>query len=349
MKKKILFLLPNLNYGGAEKVTINFFNYLNKKKFKKKLIIQGKKGPMFKKIFSKEKVVFFNSKRFIFFSFSFLKYIKNRKYDYVYSTLSHVSMFLLILKISGILKSKLIVRESNFIKNIINSSKIKFLLIIYYKLLYKKIDMVIASSKTIQNDIINITNIQRKKIIILYNPVEQIFFKNISNKKLSLKKVKFLSIGRLNVQKGYEKLLSSLNKLKKLEWELKIIGSGPKKKEIVEQIKKLKFNSKVKLVSKSNKIRNEIKKCDFYIKSSLWEGMPNSVLESLIMRKKVFFLNKIKIYSELKKIFPSQVFILKNNFRPKRYNFSYSKKNNLKKTNIFRIENTSRKFESILE
>ena len=162
MKKKILFLLPNLNYGGAEKVTINFFNYLNKKKFKKKLIIQGKTGHIYKKIFSKQKVVFFNSKNFIFFSFLFLKNIKNRKYDYVYSTLSHVSVFLLILKISGVLKSKLIIRESNFIKNIIYSSKIKFLLIIYYKLLYKKIDIVIASSKTMKRDIFNITKIQKK-------------------------------------------------------------------------------------------------------------------------------------------------------------------------------------------
>ena len=313
------------------------------------MLIQGKNGPLFKKIFDKDKVVFFNSKRFIFFSHLFLKYIKTRKFDYVYSTLSHMSMFLLILKICGILKSKLIVRESNFIRNIINSSKIKFLLIIYYKLLYKKIDTVIASSKTIKNDIANITKIQKKKIIVIYNPVEKIFFKNTSNKKLLSKKIKFLSIGRLDIQKDYENLLLSLNKIKNLKWELKIIGKGPRKQNIIELIKKFKLKSKVKLISNSNKIREEIKKCDFYLNSSLWEGMPNAVLESLIMRKKVFFLNKIEIFSELKKIFSNQVFILENNFRPDKHHFSYSKNYVFKNTNFFRIENTSRKFESILK
>ena len=65
-------------------------------------------------------------------------------------------MFLLILKIFGLFRSKLIVRGSNFIKNTINSSKLKYLLMIYIKF-YKNIDIVIASSKTIQKNIINLT------------------------------------------------------------------------------------------------------------------------------------------------------------------------------------------------
>ena len=50
VKKKILFVLPNLNYGGAEKVTINFFNNLCDNKFEKKLLIQNNKGPLENKI-----------------------------------------------------------------------------------------------------------------------------------------------------------------------------------------------------------------------------------------------------------------------------------------------------------
>ena len=48
--------------------------------------------------------------------------------------------------------------------------------------------MVIASSKTMKNDIINVTNIQKKKIIIIYNPVEQIFFKKFQIKNYYQKK-----------------------------------------------------------------------------------------------------------------------------------------------------------------
>ena len=94
---------------------------------------------------------------------------------------------------------------------------------------------------------------------------------------------------------------------------------------------------------------SSFKKCDIYLNSSLWEGMPNAVLESLIMKKKVFFLNKIEIFPELKKIFPYQVFILKDNFSFNKNSLFSSKNYNLKKINVFRIENTSSKFEGILK
>ncbi len=348
MKKKILFLLPNLNYGGAEKVTINFFNYLDKKKFDKKLLIQGSKGPLSKKILHNNKVIYFKSKRLITFSLFFIKYLKKNKFDFIYSSLSHVSMFLLILKIFGILECKLIIRESNFIKSIINSSKIKYLLLIYYRYLYKKIDTVIASSRTIQKDIVNFTKIKKKKTIIIYNPLEKTFFKN-KLKKINSKNIKLLSIGRLSVQKDYENLLILLSKNNHFKWKLKIIGDGEKKQIIINLIKKLNLNSRVKIISKSSKIRKEIMICDFYINSSKWEGMPNAVIESLVMKKKVFFTNKIEVFSELKKFFPEQIFYLKKNIPITEKNFSPLKNINNKNIQLFSIEKAANKFESILK
>tara|TARA_B100000989_G_scaffold293766_1_gene271655 strand:- start:571 stop:1617 length:1047 start_codon:yes stop_codon:yes gene_type:complete len=348
MKKKILFMLPNLNYGGAENVTINFFNYLDQKKYDKELLIQGSKGPLSKRILNKNKVIYYNSKRFITFLFFFVKYLKKNKYDYIYSTLSHVSMFLLILKIFGILESKLIIRESNFIKNIINSSKIKYLLLIYYKYLYKKVDKVIASSKTIQKDIINITQVEKRKTIIIYNPLEKVFFKT-KFKKSNLKKIKFLSIGRLSIQKDYENLLILLSKINNSKWKLRIIGDGKKKQIIKNLIKKLNLTSNVKIISKSSQVWKEIMKCDFYINSSKWEGMPNAVIESLVMKKKIFFINKIEVFLELKKLFPEQIFYLKKNFSFSEKKFSSLNNINNKNIQLFSIEKNINKFESILK
>lgn len=349
MKKKVLFVLPSLNYGGAEKVTVNFFNFLDKKKFEKKLLVQGYKGPLLKKILNKDKVIYFNSKRFILFSIFFIKYLKKNKFDFVYSTLSHVSMFLLILKICGLLKSKLIIRESNFIKNIIYSSKIKYILIIYYKYLYRKIDTVIASSKTIQKDIINLTKIKKNKTIVIYNPLEKIFFKKKLDKKFSKKRIKLLSIGRFSIQKDYENLIVSLSRIKNKNWSLTIIGDGKNKRSIIMLIKKLKLNTKIKIINKSSQIWKEIMNCDFYLNSSKWEGMPNAVIESLVMKKKVFFLNKIEVFSELKRIFPKQIFYIKNKFDLSEIHFLPLRNYNNKKVKIFSIEKTTKKFQTIFE
>ena len=348
MKKKILFLLPNLNYGGAEKVTLNFFNYLDKKKYYKKILIQNRKGPLEKKIINKKNIIYFSSKRFILFSFALIKYLKKNKFDYVYSTLSHISLFLLFIKLLGFLKSKLIIRESNFVKKIINSSKIKYFLIFYYKFFYKNIDYVIASSKTIKKDIIKNTKISQKKIVVIYNPVEKIFYKKKSILKTSKKTIKLLSIGRLSAQKNYTDLLLFLSRESRFKWQLKIIGDGIEKKKILMLRKKLNLTSKVKLIPKSSKIWNEISQCDFYVNSSKWEGMPNAVIESLIMKKRVFFLNKIEVYYELKKIFPNQIFSLKENYDLSKSFFYKKINNNNNKIKSFKIKNSINEFQKIL-
>lgn len=303
---------------------------------------------MLKKILNKNKVIFLNKRKFITTLFFLIRYLKKNNFDFIYSTLSHVSMFLLILKIFGLFRSKLIVRESNFIKNTINSSKLKYLLMIYYKYFYKNIDIVIASSKTIQKNIINLTKIKKKKTNIIYNPLEKIFFKKKLQKKNS-KNIKLLSIGRLSIQKNYENLLNVISKHTHFAWKLKIIGDGKNRQNIKYLIRKLNLSSRVEIIRKSSQVWKEILMCDFYINSSKWEGMPNAVIESLVMKKKVFFLNKIEVFSELKKIFPEQVFYLKeNNFISKNH-FSPLKNLNQENTMAFSIEETMKKFEILLK
>ncbi len=351
MKEKILFIVPNLNYGGAEKVTINLFNILNKKKFKKKLFIQNKVGPLVKKIKDKKNIRFFGYSRFLKFIFLLAIDIKKNKYKYVFSSLSHINLALLFLNLTGIIKTKLIVRESNFIKKTITSSKIKMLLLIYYKFLYKKIDIVIASSNTIYKDIYKFTKISKKKIYILYNPIEKIFFKKslLKIKNTKRKNLNFLSIGRLTKQKNFNKMIKILNKYREYEWNLKIIGDGKQKNYLNNTIKILKLNNKIKIIPMNDKIYDEIVKSDYYLNSSKWEGMPNAVIENIIMKKKIIFFQKIEVYRELKNLFPNQIIYLNDNKFKFLNLYKNSKFENNKNYKLFSEKNIKLKLEKILK
>ena len=63
------------------------------------------------------------------------------------------------------------------------------------------------------------------------------------------------------------------------------------------------MNNKIKLCNERNNIHEQILSSDYYFISSKWEGMPNAVIENIVMRKKVIFLNKIEVYDELKSFF----------------------------------------------
>ncbi|MBN1230563.1 MAG: glycosyltransferase family 4 protein [Anaerolineales bacterium] len=94
---------------------------------------------------------------------------------------------------------------------------------------------------------------------------------------------KLLTVGRIVYQKGLDILLESLKKVEDLDWELNIVGDGPKYKEIHLLAEKLGLLGHIHFLLWQNK--NSLK--DIYQQSNLFlnpsrdEGMPNVVLEAM--------------------------------------------------------------------
>lgn len=93
-----------------------------------------------------------------------------------------------------------------------------------------------------------------------------------------------ISVGRLEKQKNYELLIKAFYKFNCMHDEtlLKIYGDGSLKNEIIEMIKTYNLEKKVFLCGKSTTWISENANCLMFINSSLYEGMPNSLLEALI-------------------------------------------------------------------
>ena len=80
-------------------------------------------------------------------------------------------------------------------------------------------------------------------------------------------------------------LLKSLNYLRnKINYQAVIVGRGILKSQLEEYINQNKLNDKIKL---KNFVENLqiIKQTDVFILSSKYEGLPNVLLESLVLKK----------------------------------------------------------------
>ena len=88
-----------------------------------------------------------------------------------------------------------------------------------------------------------------------------------------------LSVGRLDKQKNYKKLISFFNK--DCNFSLKIIGSGPEKEELKELISNNEL--KVSIVDNLNNedIKKEMNNYKYYISLSEFEGNPKTILEAM--------------------------------------------------------------------
>lgn len=92
-----------------------------------------------------------------------------------------------------------------------------------------------------------------------------------------------LAVGRLNKGKGFNYLLSAFSRLaqKHPDWDLIIVGEGPVMQSLILQIQELGLESRVHLTGRVGNIGDWYQRADLYVMSSLFEGLPNTLLEAM--------------------------------------------------------------------
>ena len=128
------------------------------------------------------------------------------------------------------------------------------------------------------------------KAICIYNPLDK---KEIIRKSKIKSKISFnnnylniISVGRLTDQKDQITLLKAINEIKNiLNFRLIIVGRGKEKKYLEKYILEKKLNKKVKIIGFQKNPYNLIKSSDLFILTSLYEGLPNVLLEALTLKK----------------------------------------------------------------
>lgn len=293
-KIKIIFVLPSLTGGGAQRVILNILKGINKSKFEVELVVFNKSGALIEFVPKNIKIISFNKKRLRECIFLLINYINKSKPKIIFSTLGHVNLFLIAIRFFLSKDVKIIIREANTlsatIKLYIFPKLVKFL----YQILYKKSDMVIALSKSMYNDLKNDFGVQSKNLCIMYNPVDLKFIRNKihSLKKLKENKKYFISSGRLVFQKGFDRLIRIFSKLPKNN-HLIIMGEGPELNNLKKITYENNLHTKISFIGFQKNPWKWYASAKAILITSRWEGMPNSVLEALACGCKVISVNGI--------------------------------------------------------
>lgn len=132
-----------------------------------------------------------------------------------------------------------------------------------------------------------------RKVVTQYNPVDSLEIEKKSKEKLDDEyqaQVKLISIGRLVNQKGYDRLISVVNKVKNIydNFEIWILGDGEQREELETYIEQHQLQNYFKLKGFKNNPYAYIKKADAFICSSRSEGFSTVATEALILNKPIF-------------------------------------------------------------
>lgn len=91
------------------------------------------------------------------------------------------------------------------------------------------------------------------------------------------------AVGRLDVQKGFEFLIEAMSRLREPFPELRcvIVGDGPEKTRLQRKVESMGMQGLVYFVGEQADMRDWYGFFDLFALPSLWEGLPNALLETM--------------------------------------------------------------------
>lgn len=349
-KIKIFIFNPYPAIGGVDNTIKSFFSDTNSNFEIEYLSL--KKNTFFKNKQIKNTVIKATSTFSSFFKI-YKIYKNDKSSSKIFISFQYFANIWSILFIKILLRGKLFIYEVNHLnefnyhdnlKEFIKKNIIKFSI----KLLYNYPDIVASNSKELSQDLNSFIG---RKVYTIYNPC----FNKIKVRKEKYKKknnLKILNISRFVKQKDHITLLKSINDSKfKNKIFLNLVGYGKEYINIKNYIDKNKIRAKIHL--NKRKIGKYFKKADLYVCTSLYEGLPTTVIEAasyclpiissnfksgskeILRNGKAGYLFNVKDHAGLtalidKFIIKSELFYLKEkNCRKNLFRFSKKKNTNL--------------------
>lgn len=275
--KKVVFVIPSLSGGGSERVASILANKMSSKGYNITVICLLKKEQTYY-IDKNVNVVFIESyiknrlKRNAYKFRQFVKTLKTINPDIVVAFTYDCSMITALA--TRFLKTKLIISERNDPNNDPSSNILRKARNLLYKLgdgfVFQTFDAKNYYGKRICQNSVVIGNPLNEK---LPQPYE------------GTKEKRIVCVSRLAPQKNIKLLIDAFkNGITKLEgYKLELYGDGPLKDEIIKYITEIELEDRIILKGYSKNIYEDIKTADIFVIPSDYEGLSNSMLESLAL------------------------------------------------------------------
>jgi len=306
VNRKIYFILPVLNGGGAERVTLNYINqFKNKNEFDVTLILFDKKSSQLDLLPDFIRVVDLKTKSTKKSFFALIKEISFQKSDIVFTSHSRVAVLIGIVRV---FKSFIhIARMQNTPSLEIKHKGFSRSKIFLYKVAFSYASKVIAQTENMKDDAKKIFSLKDSHVVVLNNPLDK---ENINDKLMNSNspfpdnELSIIMSGRLHKNKAYDVAIQALAKVVQEYSSVKLYILGYDEGEKVrldDLILKLNLTQNIVFCDYTNNPYSYYNNAKLFILSSLIEGFPNTLIENYYLNTPIVSTRCIPIIETLVK------------------------------------------------
>lgn len=369
MKKSVLFLIPNLGHGGAEKVLINLVNNMDHDNYDITVQTLFDEGVNRQYLSSRVKYRYTLKKQFrgnsVLFSMIppqvLYRVIVKEKYDYVISYLEGPTTRIASgCPYKGTAKIAWIHIELGDDKKY----KVGFITKAGATKGYKKFENIVCVSETVMSVFQETAGVQFPNIEVLYNTNETEKIRLMAKEPIDdlvfdRNTINVCSVAKLMHSKGFDRLAKVHKRLidEGLKHHIYILGVGEQKKELEMYLAENGLTETFTFLGYRDNPYKYVAACDLYVCSSRREGFSTAVTESLIVGTPVVstccsgayeLLGKNNEYGIVTENSEEGIYLgLKSMLQDEKMRECYSKKAK-ERGNVFSTENTVRAVEEML-
>lgn len=294
---KLAIFIPNLRFGGAERVVIDLANFWSSNGFEVDLVVFDLSGEYSSQVSPKINLVNLNSGRMLTAIVSITGYLRNTNADIVWVNLWPLTAFVLFCKLLVRRNLRVFVTHHNQLKSsYVKGSPLREVIVrLTLSLIYRNAAGVSCVSKGLCGELGEFSLSMRVSPKVIYNPLAR---RDVSRGYLpranwiSAGILKVLSVGELKTQKNHELLIDSIAFVKKYrEVECVIVGDGVLKGHLQKKIDGLGLTDVIRLVGYCADPFPWYRTADVFVLTSDYEGFGNVIVEALSVGLPVFSTN----------------------------------------------------------
>jgi len=286
---KVLFFIPNLNGGGAERIVLTYLCNLDRKLFKPVLVLCEKKGvyldsiPPDVEVYSLERRSRFS---FPLLIFRFSKLVTKLRPHFIVSFLWYADVIQLLARKHG---GPITIASIHTVPDAIQLERYGYLKTWMTKRIYARSDYIFTVSQAVAD---RISTYMRGgndgNISVQYNPfpLEEIRKKanEIDVKWPVVPGCRLISVGRLEYIKGFDLLIEAASELpSELDWHLKILGTGSLEADLLELCNMLGLQDRISFEGFVENPYGYVSSADVLVLSSRFEAFPSVLVEALAL------------------------------------------------------------------
>jgi glycosyltransferase involved in cell wall biosynthesis len=291
--RRVLFLLPTLRGGGAERVIVTLLRHLDRKRFRLALaVVDLSSAAYLDDIPDDVDLIDLQCTRVRYALPRVARLIWSMQPDVVFSTLGHLNLALAMIRPLLPNGTRYVARETALVSAALaDGNRWPAVWARAYRWFYRRLDLVICQSRSMRDDLVEHYQFPAKKLVVINNPIDTARVRRMCREGSDADgatspvqrdaPLRLLAIGRLTWQKGFDLLIDAIAMCERTKPHLTILGEGPLRAEIERMAIHKGLGGRVELVGFQANPYRYFGRADALILSSRYEGFPNVVLEAL--------------------------------------------------------------------